>query len=56
MHLELQIAFSHAFKDNVNQTAFNIGGFETMITTWNGIPIISTRNMANGTEKVITGL
>ena len=56
MHPELQIAFSHAFKDNVNQTAFNIGGFETMITTWNGIPIISTRNMANGTEKVITGL
>ena len=56
MHPELQVAISNAFKDSVNSTEFNIGNYSREILTWNGIPIIATRNMKNGTESVISGL
>lgn len=54
MRPELQVALSAAFKDNMNETSFKIGDFDSRILTWNGIPIISTRNMFAGTEPVKT--
>jgi len=56
MRPELQIAFGVAFKDSVNTTSFKVGDYDMQIMTWNGIPIISTRNMLRGTQPVVTGL
>ncbi len=56
MHPELLIDISHAFKNSINQTEFGSGDFKTMLTTWGGIPIITSRNMKYGAEKVQGGL
>ena len=56
MRPELLTAISSAFKDSVNSTDFAIGDYSRKILTWQGIPIISTRNMLNGTESVVTGI
>lgn len=54
MRPELQVAVGAAFTNSMNETSFKIGEFESRLRTWQGVPIISTRNMYNGTEPVKT--
>jgi hypothetical protein len=54
MHSELLVAIEAAFVDKLNTTSFKMGGFDNELTTWRKMPIITTDNMYNGTEPVIT--
>ena len=54
MHPELLVAIESAFVDNINETDFKMGDFNNKLRAWQTMPIITTRNMYNGTEPVIT--
>jgi hypothetical protein len=54
MHPELLVAIETAFVDSLNSTDFKMGEFNNQLRTWQGIPIITSRNMLNGTEAKIT--
>jgi len=54
MHPELLVYLESAYVDNLNETDFKMGDFNNKLKTWQGVPIITTRNMYNGTEAKIT--
>jgi len=54
MRPELKVAIESAFVNSVNRTAFKIGAYDTTLSTWMGVPIITTRNLKPGNEAKIT--
>jgi len=54
MHPELLVAIETAFVNSINETEFKMGDFNNKLRTWQGIPIITSRNMYNGTEAKVT--
>lgn len=54
MRPELQVALGSAFTNQMNETEFKMGEFSSRIRTWEGIPIITSRNLMAGNEAVVT--
>lgn len=52
----LLTAINHAFKVNDIRFASEIANYETRLSAWDGIPILTSRNILSGTEAVISGL
>lgn len=54
MHPELKVALGHAFSGAVGETDLRSESevYNSVVTTWNGIPIVTSRNILNGTEPV----
>lgn len=51
---ELKVSLGHAFAGSVGETDLRSesGVYNNKVLTWNGIPIIGSRNILNGTEPV----
>jgi hypothetical protein len=52
----LLTAINHAFKTDKLQFSSELAGYNTLLSSWDGIPILTSRNILSGTEAVISGL
>lgn len=52
----LLTAVNHAFKAPKMEFGSEIAGYNTLLSSWDGIPILTSRNILSGTEAVISGL